>query len=290
MPPDDDIGTGEVDPGQGGEPVSETPEPSTTPDDSFVRGERLLQPHEMSDEIRPHYQRMQSVFTKKMQAFKGRDEDMRLVDQYRQNPEFAKQFLLSEAQRLGVTLPGTGTGTTQANTPAAPAEFVQAFRQNLPAELQWMADSMAPAMWQAQQATMRPVIQQSQEREAAAREREYDQHAATLADRAPGWEEHEDDMDELLKFLENPAQQAHPKYGSKLDILYGVVTGNASAIKEATRRMGQAARARTVTGQTSRTTIPNVEERVKSAKNLTDAFDAAAEYAVNEMKRQGRSV
>ncbi len=115
---------------------------------------------------------------------------------------------------------------------------------------------------------------------------EFSQAAQDLTTKLPGWEAHEDEMAELQTFLKSGAMR-HPKFGSRLEILANVVTGNALATKTVTQRMADAGRARTTTGQSGRQVVPNVSERIRNAKSTNEAILEAAKAAEAALFEQG---
>lgn len=276
------------------EPVEPAPEPTgsgeaplSTP--APPAPETFIDPRDLPAEILPHFKRMQAAFTKKTQQLAARRPDLELVDRYRSDPAFARQFLADEAQRLGINL-----GTTPASPPApasnttgaVPQEFVAAVARELPQELQWMAPMMAKATYASVAHLTTPMLQQNQQRIREEREQEWDTLAAQLNERQPGWEAHEDDMLAMYEFLQSPKLK-HPVYGSKLDLLLNLVTSNASAAQQAIQRMSQAGRQRVGTGQPSRTSVSNITDRVRKAPTTRDAWKEAAQAAIAQLNAGG---
>src|SRR5262245_42891106 len=257
------------------EPVAAAPTPAPEP---------LIDPRDLPPEIQPHFKRMQAAFTKRMQQFASRKGDLELVDNFRNNPEFARQLIQQEAQRLGINIAQASPQQPQPATPssAIPAPFVQAVAERLPQELQWMAPALAQATYASVAHLTQPMLQQNQQRLKEERESEWDTLAAQLSETTPGWEAHEDDMLAVLEFLQSPKLK-HPVYGSKLNLLLGLVTGNAAATQQAIQRMSQAGRQRVGMGQTSRTSVPNITDRVRKAPNNREAWRLAAEAAINQV-------
>jgi len=248
--------------------------------------EQFIDPRDLPPEIVPHFKRMQAAFTKKMQAV-ARDRDkVELVNKYRSDPDFARQFIQQELQRFGV-----GAQTAQPQAPQGgggrpPQPFVDAITQKLPQELQWMAPAIAEATYASVAHLTAPMLQQNQNRVREERESEWDGLAQDLSQRQPGWEAHEDDMLEIYDFLQSPKLK-HPVYGSKLDLLLNLVTGNAAATQRAIQRMSDAGRSRTTTGQPSRTTIPNISDRVRKAPDTRSAWKIAADSAIQQLAGGG---
>ena len=251
---------------------------TTDAEDSFI------DPATLPPELKAHWKRMHGAYNRRLGELKARQADLDLVDRYRSDPEFARAFLAEEAARLGVK-----PTPPPAAAPAAPAELVEAVRAQLPAELQWMAPGIAASTWVAQQKALSPLLQQTQQREVSQRETEYDDLAAELTEAAPGWEQHEDDMVDLLEFLES-SRMRDRRWGSKLELLHRLVTGDARATVGAIRRIGDAARARSVTGQSGRSTGPNIADRVRQARTNTEAWELAGQYAIEEAKKHGLAI
>ena len=288
--------TGTAAPGDEETPATETPasEASATETAEAPAGEKeeqFFDPSKLSDDLKGVWKRMQGTYTKKMQAIKEVREKAELVDRFQSDPTFALQTIQQVAQQMGYRLTQAQAAEVAAAAapsagPSAPAELVQAVRGKLSPELQWMAQSLADAQWAGMQMALKPMQDRNEADRRTQRTAQYEQLAEELNEVAPGWEEHEDAMDELLKFLQSD-QLTHRKYGSKLAILHNLATGNAAATKEAVRRMGEAARSRTATGQSGRSTGSNIDERVRKAKTTREAWDEAAKHAVEDLEKHG---
>jgi hypothetical protein len=267
------------------------PTPATEP-----TVESFINPADLPEELKPHWKSMHRAYTKAREEIKSRTEDIKFLDQYRSNPEVARQVLEAEARRLGLSLAtgsqptngqanGTETATTSANAEGVPPQLVKAIEDQLPPELKWMAPAQAAASWAATRLAVGPLVQKDQAKEKAAVEAEYDRLAEELSTTAPGWEEHETKMNELLAFLKSPALH-HPTFGSKLSLLHGVVTKDARARVAAAESMAAAVRNRASTGQSGRSVTPNITEQVLRAKRGDD-IQIAAQYAIDQLKAQG---
>jgi hypothetical protein len=162
-------------------------------------------------------------------------------------------------------------------------------RANLSPELQWMAPSLAKSQWAAAKMMIQPLREQQAQTARSTRDNEYDSLAEQLAQKAPGWEEHEDDMDSMLAFLQSP-KMTDRRFGSKLELLHRLVTGEGQANATAARRMAEAGRFRNPAGQPMATPVADVSQQVKSAKTNQDAFDAAAKFAVAQLAKNGHKV
>ena len=270
------------------------PEPAPVPPGATPPTESFINPADLPPEIKPHWSRMHRAYTKKLEEFKGAADKAALIDRFWSDPAFARSSIEQWAQQQGVALTfGDGATTTvrPTTTGAAgvPADFIAAVEAELPPELKWMARPLAASTWKAQGHLIAPFIKETRAKEASSRTAAYDELAEELTATAPGWEAHEDEMAELLDFLRGTEMRSR-RWGSKLQLLHGLVTGNASATRYAVRRMGDAARNRTVTGVPGRSTAPNIAERVRGAKTDQEAWKLAAEHAVEELKSHGVAV
>ena len=269
--------------------ATETPE-APAKVDSFIN------PSELPEELKPHWSRMHRAYTKGREEINAGKADLEFLSRFRSDPAFARQVVQQEAARLGLPLTagsqpasqtnGTQAATTPAHAEGVPPELVREIEDALPPELKWMAPAQALASWRATQRAVAPLVQESQQTKHAARLSEYDRLAEELSASAPGWEEHEKPMNELLAFLRSPAL-THPTFGNKLALLHGVVTKDARATVAAVTRMGDAVRNRTSTGHSGRSVTPNIAEQVRSAKNNDEAMRLASQHAIETLKAQG---
>lgn len=277
-----------------GDPGAAAAETQAGASSATAQPESFINPADLPPELKPHWSRMHSAYTKALNRTKEHTQKAALVDQFWSDPAYAKQSIEAWAQAQGLSVnfspPGGHPASPQAAQAApqggVPAEYVQAIEANLPPELKWMAKALAASTWTAQASLLTPFLRRSQEREASERTAQYDQLAQALSETAPGWEAHEDDMNDLLTFLQGPEMQ-HRRWGSKLQLLYTLATGDASATRDAVRRMGEAARARSSTGMPGRSTTVNIEERVRGAKSNHEAFKLAAEHAMEQLRKDG---
>lgn len=134
--------------------------------------------------------------------------------------------------------------------------------------------------------TMAPGEARQAEDRRTQRREQYDELSEALTEIAPGWEEHEEEMLALKQFLESD-QLTHKQFGSKLVLLYNLATGNAAAVKTATKRMVDAGRHRVASGQPVRPQPVDISEKVRGAKTTNEAWDIAAKHAVEELERHG---
>lgn len=251
----------------------------------FLQGS-TLDPRQLPPEIQPIFKRMQAAYTKKMQEAANWRQKAETVDKFYTDPQYAFQTLAQWAANNGYTIAPVGSQAAQTiasqQKSAAASAVAETIKQNLPDELKWMADSMGPALDQAVQGAvqkmLQPLAQQAQQQQYQVQSQEWDSHAAKLSEVAPGWEEHEGAMGEILDFLQG-SQLNHPKYGSKLQVLYNLATGNAAATAQVAKRFTQAAKNRPSSGMTTGRTSSNLADRIRNTKRSSDAFRLAAEAA-----------
>lgn len=273
-------------------PESGTTEP--TPQAEPAKVESFINPAELPDELKPHWSRMHSAYTKALNATREGKADVDFMSRYRSDPAYARQVVAQEAARLGVSLGSQPTGQTNGTPPATtsttegvPAELVRAIEEQLPPELKWMAGAQAAASWHATKAMVAPLIQKDQIRERTAYAEKVNTARAEVDGIAPGWiEDNKNDINELLTFLSDDTQLHHQKFGNKFALVHNVLTGGARARVAAAESMAAAARNRTTTGQSSRSVIPNITEQVLKAKRGDD-IQIAAQYAMEQLKAQG---
>lgn len=266
-----------------GSPADGATAPTEGADDAF------FDPAQVPEALKPHWKKMQGTFTKKMQGIRAQRQDVDLVSRYRSDPAFARTFIVQEAARLGISVGDGATPASPAGAPApapAPPALVEAARRNLPPELQWMAPALAAVYGEAHRQTVEPELRQRREEQARSRQEQWDDLAATLGETAPGWEAHEDEMAELLTFMQSDVMHSR-RWGSKLDLLYRLASGSQAATTEAARRMGASLRQRVVSGTPGRQATPNVTERIVGAKSNDEAWQIAARHAVESMRSSG---
>jgi hypothetical protein len=279
---------------ESGAPTGDAPKGeagTTTGEKAPPKEESFIDPSELPEELKPHWKRMHRAYTKVMQGHAQLKEKADLVDRFGSDPNFALQTIQQAAQQMGYSL--TKAQAAQVVESAAtsvgggaPPELVEAVKARLNPELQWMAKSLADTQWVGMQMQMAPIQKEREQEKVTRRNAEFAELSEELGEQAPGWEEHKDDMEELLTFLKSDGMK-HRKFGSKLSLLHGIVTGNASAVASAVRRMGEAGRQRTGTGQISRSTATNIDKRVREAKTNQEAWDVAAQHAVEDLERHG---
>lgn len=245
--------------------------------------EQFIDPATLPDEIKPHWKRMHSEYNKRLKAIKDVKSKSETYDRFYNDPAYANQVLQGWAAQNGYTLTKAGeqAQATKQQQAKAPEALIEAFKQNLSPELQWMAESQANAYWSAQQMMMAPLAKRQQESELASRNAEYDTLAEELTETAPEWEDKETEMTELVDFLTGPNMR-HKKFGNKLSLLYNIVNGNSAAVSEATKRMVAGVKNRNANGNRTVTrSAPNLAERIKKA-STNDAWELAKNAALGE--------
>lgn len=247
-------------------------------------------PQTLPEDLAPHWKKMQASFTRKMQALSQERQEMRdkvgELERLRTDPAYARQVILDSAERLGLEVKPAGSNghsTTQAPS-SVPPELVSAIKARLSPELQWMAESIAAANWEANKHLTAPILERQEREQKSRRAEDYDRVAEKFSTKVPDWNEHEEEMAECLAFLQSPRLE-HPTFGSKLELLYNLVTGHSAAKLEAVRRMAEAPRQRTTTGRAETHSTTNLADVVRKAPTTQDAWEAAAKAALESLKQ-----
>lgn len=256
--------------------------------EAFVSDEQVMERIRANPELNQVFTKMQGAYTRKTQGLAKVRDAASIVERFNSDPDFARQTIMSRAQQLGLNIaqPGQQPGMPNGSSKSMPPELVEAVKSNLSPELQWMAPALAASQWAGMQMALQPIQQQQAHTVQSTRDREYDDAAQQLGERAPGWEAHEEDMSSLLSFLQSP-KLTDRRFGNKLELLHKLVSGDGQATAEAARRMGQTVRSRIVAGSPTATPAVNIAEQVRKPKNNQDAWGIAAKYAVGELARQG---
>jgi DNA-binding transcriptional MerR regulator len=223
-------------------------------------------------------------------------EKAAIVDRFYQDRNFAQQTLIQWAAQNGYQLAPIGQQAQsgqqqQARTNGGPPpELVDAIKQSLPPELQWMAESQAAAHWTANQLSMKPFQErdqqfqaQQQQQKQAQIDQAYEEAAAELREKAPDWEQKETELTQLWDFLTS-SQMKNQKFGNKLELLWNMLNGGATATAEATRRMTSAVKNRSSSSMGSTRTVNNLQDRIRQAPNSRDAFKIAAQAAMDKFE------
>lgn len=279
--------SGNPDEGQAAAPeITETGAPvadETQGQEQFLEGSNL-DPRKLDPALQPIFKQMQGAYTKRMQALSEIRDKAAVVDRFYSDPQFAQQTLQQWAYQNGYQLTPAGGPQQQAQQGNAPSFLVDAFKSNLPQELQWLADPLAKAMGTSMQGMLAPLAQQQQQAQQASREAEWDKSANELAGVAPGWEEHEDTMGQIFDFMQSSSQY-HPVFGSKLQMLYDLATAKSASLKQATQRVAQAGKNRVTSGRPV-ATRPALENQIRSASSQ-DAWKLAVQHALEQHRRSG---
>ena len=262
---------------------------SATPSGEATEGQqedRFFDPNTLAPELQSQWKKMQGAYTKRMQAIAGLKDQADEYDRLNTDPTTARKFIRERARELGLTV-AEPTPTITSSTEGIPAEFIEAIKNNLDPQLQWLAPALAKAQWAGVRTMLKPLADQTQATEQANRKRDYLTAAEALSVKVPGWEEHEDSMNDALTFL-NSGTLTHPQFPSKLEVLHWMVTGHAAEKATQLTRQGNAARNRTVTGQAGRSGVSNIADQIRKATRRSEAFDLAAKHAVATLKSEGR--
>lgn len=263
----------------------------TATDESFVSDEDLINKVRADPALNQIYQKLQGAYTRKTQGIAELRNQAAIVQRFNADPEFARHTIQQRAQQLGFSLGQSGpqNGTSAGGSKTVPPELIEAYKTNLSPELQWMASTLAAAQHAGMQMALQPLAQQQAQTTQSTRDSEYESMAAQLSEKAPGWEQHEDDMTNLLQYLQSP-KMSDRRWGNKLELLHRLTAGDGQATAEAARRMGQAAKSRAVAGSPMAAQTVNIAEQVRKPKNNQEAWDIAAKHAVAELARQGIKV
>src|SRR5262245_50700032 len=95
------------------EPVVEAPEAPVAAAPEAPTEDVFMDPASMAPELKAHWKRMNQSYQKALQKARSRQADIDLVDRYRSDPNAARQFIESEARRMGLSLsPPTAPAAT----------------------------------------------------------------------------------------------------------------------------------------------------------------------------------
>lgn len=291
------------------EPVSQgldSPEPagevqaSATPaveTPAAPKEESFIDPSQLPDELKPHWKRMHAAYTKNREELKRGREAYGTIQRFYNDPEYQLQILQQAASQRGFRLASAveqaqaAHANGQSATPAvqAPADFVERIKGGLAPELQWMAPQLAASQW----AAIQPLIQERQQEKLASKTQELEQAEAEFTQQMPGWEAEEEDMNDVLEWLQGGSPK-HQRWGNRYAALHKltlILKGhNGHAVQEATNRMAEAARSRTTTSHVVRPAGDNYQDRIRKASTKHEAFELASQAAFEELKRQGVAV
>jgi len=259
-------------------------------EDTFLTDQQIMEKVRANPELLHVFTKMQGAYTRKTQGIAKVRDAASIVERFNSDPDFARQTILQRAAQLGLNVGGQQAATPQAQSNAqVPAELVESVRGQLGDELKWMAPMLAASQWAGMQYALGPIKQQQAETLRTSFDQQFDQQADALSEKAPGWEQHEDDMDGLLAFLKSD-KMTDRRFGSKLELLYRAVVGPGMATAQAAQRMAQAGRNKVSTGQATATAPPDISTQVRQPKNMQDAWDVAAKHAMSVLEKQGIKV
>lgn len=247
-----------------------------TPD--FVKPIEGLKP-ELAGEWEKHRKGMQSSYTKALNKLKERETQLgelsgkySNIDRFYTDNSFAKETVSNWAKQNGFQLlPAQQAQQAAASQTPVPPAILQRVEASLPQELKWMAPHLAAAQWSSLSPILAASQQAMQQQTQKQRSEAIETTLSELSDSDPGWEEHEEEMVQLLDYLQSP-ELNHKVFGSKPKLLLSLLKGNTSAIKEATNRMRNAVKHKATTpspgsGQS------NLTDRVRKAGTDREAWD-----------------
>lgn len=286
--PEIEQGNPEVDPFAVREPTTpEMDSPEGTQgqeqvESTFLDGDKSnLDPRTLPPELQPIFKNMQAAYTRRFQELNQIRDKAQAVDRFFSDPQYAYATLSQWAQQNGYTLaPANAQGKPQGSQQGdVPAYLVEAMKQNLGPELEWLAEPQAKAMYSAFQGMLMPLLQQQQAQRQQQLTQQWDGLASELSNLAPGWEQHESEMGDLFDYLSDRTQLTHPKYGSKLQLLYDLATKNSATLKQVQKRVQSAATNRVTSGRTTGNRAPSIENEIAKAGSTQDAWALAVKHA-----------
>lgn len=290
----DPFGTGEADPFLTGETDQDT-RTGATEDDT----QSLIDPATLPDELKPHWSRMTQAHGKRLSEFKEREQGLNelerkaeIIDRLYSDPVYARQVVQQMATQLGMSLGATGAepkpSAGDSQVPANVLQAAQAALSDTP-DMQFLAPAIAKVAHAIAQQSVQPFQEQQEQIQQRQRKSEVDEMSAALTESSPGWEEHEDAMLSRLNFLKDALNgrgpMTHPRFGSVLEMLFRLETGNATATAEAGRRMQRALTNRTGASTATRTPVPNVQEQIGKAETPDAQWAIAFRAALAEAQQ-----
>jgi hypothetical protein len=270
-------------------PAAETP--AVTEPESFI------DPSQLPEELKPHWKRMHGAYTKTREELKSGREARSEIQKFYSDLAYQEQILQRVATQRGYQLvrpneqaAAPSASPTEQPAGQAPADFVEKIKSRLAPELQWMAPSLAATQWEGIQAAMQPLMRERQAETQSKQAQEYEEAATALGTKFPGWEAEEENMSELLGFLQSKTMH-HPKFGNRLEVLYKasqLLAGHQGhVVQDYAKRTADAARSRTVSSNAARPSLENYQEQIRKAPNTRAAFAIAAQVGMEEAKRLG---
>lgn len=277
-------------------PVSEGVDTTPAAESATPRDEAPAQQEEsfidvsnLPEELKPHWKRMHGAYTKFREDLKQGREARAQIERFYGDPAYRQQVLA----QFGGQPATRQESQSPVSQHGAPAEVVDRVKAKLPPELQWMAQSLADSQWETVQSMMAPLQEQQKQMDLQSKNQAYDEAVSALDGKYPGWEQQEGEMNQVLTWLQK-GDLKHPRYGNRLEALYKLtqlLNGNDGfAVTQAAKRMAQAARSRTVTGNVGRPAEVNWQEKIRGTKNNHEAIQLAVKQAEAEMERMGVAI
>jgi hypothetical protein len=210
-------------------------------------------------------------------------ERTRILEDFEQNPE---SVIRDAASRLGLDLvPRQGDRRQQGSANQPNSEFLSSLRDNLPPEMQFMADALGQAVWAATQSTLKPLQEQQTNEQMRSRNMERDAIVAEMDSSHPGWRDSLGEMEGLFNFLRDAASggtMKHPKYGSLQEMLYKLVNGDSQATRTAVNRMRNAAQNASSVSTGGQEGGFDIQKQLNNAKSRQERFKIAFRQALAE--------
>jgi hypothetical protein len=230
----------------------------------------------------------QAAFTKARQ--KDRQRYGKLQEEHGTYRNVLQQFYTDDAYALsvirqrfpGISLPQGGNPGSPGTPQRGGSDLEASIQQDLGSELSFLAPALAKALQTAVRQAVAPFEQQTRAQQEAAKRQQQAALQAEMDQKYPGWDDrYGGEMQTLAEFLSSQ-ELAHPKHGSKLELLYKLLNTDQAPI-DATRRQQQAARSRQSVSRTGSTPQVNLRERIAKAPSDHDAFMLAARAAAEEL-------
>lgn len=289
--------TNEAEAGKEGEQVAQEAEEQEEVSEDEIPEE--LRPKEGLDPaLEKHRAGMHRGYTKALEKLKAREAELdeedsqrEIVHKFFNDKNYAASVVQDWASQNGYSLTRAQAAAVAQNQSSQLAPgYVELVKSQLPEELHSFAPSIAQATYAVTKQLVNPILQQQEQTrqtQEQASQQERTEAVNTLMEEleveSPGWQEHEDEMIELLDYLENPKALTHKAFGSKAKLLLNLVTGGAKATNDAAERMRAAARHKGVKPQGSRG--PNTTaERIQQAKTDDEVWDIAVSDALTNYK------
>ena len=212
--------------------------------------EQFMDPKDLPDDLKPHFKRMQSSFTKKMQSAKELKDKAQLVDAYNADPlGFTRQLAAQHGLNLNSQAPQGNTGEQTEFKPDNWGDVFKEFEGRMSA---YLANHFSPVLQEVKEVKQKQI-------------------ETILDEEAPEWREYEDDMISMLK--DHPTLAKDTQKLIRLAIPKEVIEGR--AMQKALSRIdkkGKAAKisqgsTTTKTVAPTKTGIMSFADAIKAAKN-----------------------